>query len=146
MLEALAFTAHKSCFEQKLKKITQVFIWASLSVCRILPGRVNIIKLTGTFLTGCTEESVTLELANRLSSKRRVIVPEPSAKDIDFSINADMQRTGDFNVTLTMKNTSDASRLVDVHISALSCKYTGIANADIKDTCTATVLEPNARK
>ena len=73
-------------------------------------------------------------------------VPQPSAKDIDFSINADMQRTGDFNVTLTMKNTSGESRLVDVHISALSCKYTGIANADIKDTCTATVLEPNARK
>lgn len=73
-------------------------------------------------------------------------MPEPSAKDIEFSLNIDMQRTGDLSVNLTMKNTSDESRLADVHLSALSCKYTGISNADIKDTSTATVLEPNARK
>ena len=73
-------------------------------------------------------------------------MPEPSANDIEFSFNTDMQRTGDFSVNLSMKNTSSESRLVDVHVSALSCKYTGIPNADIKDTSTATVLEPNARK
>ena len=89
---------------------------------------------------------MTLELATRLSSGRTVSVAEPSASDIEFTFNTDMQRTGDFNVNLNMKNTSTESRLVDVHVSALSCKYTGISNADIKDTCTATVLEPNARK
>lgn len=94
---------------------------------------------------GSCEESVTLELASRLSSQRTVSVPEPSANDIEFSFNTDMQRTGDFNVNLSMKNTSSESRLVDVHVSALSCKYTGIPNADIKDTSTATVLEPNAQ-
>ena len=104
------------------------------------------MRLIGSLVTGSTEESVTIELARRLSSQRQVTVPESSAKDIEFSFNTDMQRTGDFSVTLSMKNTSDESRLVDVHISALSCKYTGIANADIKDTSTATVLEPNARK
>ena len=98
------------------------------------------------YYLGSCEESVTLELATRLSSGRTVTVPEPSASDIDFTFNTDMQRTGDFNVNLNMKNTSTESRLVDVHVSALSCKYTGIPNADIKDTCTATVLEPNARK
>ena len=123
----------------KLPFVIKIFVLFKVAVLHWF----NCIFL---YYLGSCEESVTLELATRLSSGRTVSVAEPSASDIDFTFNTDMQRTGDFNVNLNMKNTSTESRLVDVHVSALSCKYTGIPNADIKDTCTATVLEPNARK
>lgn len=87
---------------------------------------------------------MTLELAKKLSSRHVPTVEEPEANDVTFSLTTDMQRNGDFNVSLKITNTASSSRTVDVHMSAISCRYTGISNADLKDACTTDVLEPNA--
>lgn len=89
------------------------------------------------------ESEVTAELARKLSSRINPEIELAKETDVDFDLLIDMQRCGDFNVTLKIKNTAVESRMVDVHLTILSCRYTGIPNAEIKDTSSATVLEPN---
>lgn len=90
------------------------------------------------------EREVTAELARQLSSRRKPQVEQPTVSDVDFNLTTDMQRNGDFSSVMKIKNTSPESRKVDVHLSALSCRYTGISTSELKDTSSATVLEPNA--
>ena len=110
---------------------------------------LKALKCQGSFkfccntFTGSEEAAVSLELAKKLCTRRVLTIQQPVAEDVNFSFSADIQRTGDFTVYLTAKNTSSESRLVDVHVSTLACRYTGIPSSDIKDTSTAAVLEPN---
>lgn len=97
-------------------------------------------------LSDTNDREVTLELARKLSTRYIPVIEEPEARDVQFSIATDMQRNGDFNVTLKITNTSSASRTVEVRMSAISCRYTGISNAELKDAHTTDVLEPNAGK
>ena len=55
-----------------------------------------------------------------------------------------MKRCGDFSTVMKIKNTGINSRTVDVHLTALSCRYTGIQTTELKDAYSTTVLEPNA--
>lgn len=90
------------------------------------------------------ERVVTAELVRQLSSRRNVEIEKPTVCDVDFNLTTDMQRNGDFSSVMKIRNTSPESRKIDVHLTALSCRYTGISTSELKDATSATVLEPNA--
>ena len=94
------------------------------------------------FVLDSDERNVTLELVRRLSSRRAPETQQSDTKDVEFNIQPDMQRNGDFNVTLKMQNTSSETRNIDVHLNVLSCRYTGISTSELKDTFSALKLEP----
>ncbi|XP_053402741.1 hemocyte protein-glutamine gamma-glutamyltransferase-like [Mercenaria mercenaria] len=109
-------------------------------------SRISREDLTNTykFSEDDEEKDVTAELARKLSYRRIPKVQEPNSLDVEFNMTTDMQRCGNFSAIMKIKNSSDESRKVDVHMSALSCRYTGIPTTELKDTSSATVLEPNA--
>jgi hypothetical protein len=43
-----------------------------------------------------------------------------------------------------MKNIGKESRVVDINITAIATKYTGVPSNDLKDSMAANVLEPGA--
>ena len=105
---------------------------------------VNFLDIRLTFVSDSDERAVTLEISRKLGSRQIPAIEEPDVSDVKFTLTTDMQRNGDFNVALKITNASSSSRTVDVHMSAISCRYTGISNAELKDTCTTDILEPNA--
>ncbi|XP_052816995.1 protein-glutamine gamma-glutamyltransferase K-like isoform X2 [Mya arenaria] len=88
------------------------------------------------------DRDVTLELARKLSTRRTTEIDPCDAEDVEFDISADMQRNGDFSIALRVTNAASVPRTVDMHLNALSCRYTGIANSDLKDSSSSSVLEP----
>ncbi|XP_052230405.1 protein-glutamine gamma-glutamyltransferase K-like isoform X3 [Dreissena polymorpha] len=98
------------------------------------------------FQENCDDKEVTIELARKLSSRRYTDIVNAKSSDVKFSIHTDMQRNGDFNVTLQFSNTSTETRTVDSHITALSCRYTGIATSEMKNESSSIVLEPNTEQ
>ncbi|KAL5022509.1 hypothetical protein ScPMuIL_001664 [Solemya velum] len=64
--------------------------------------------------------------------------------DVEFVYKGDSLRTGDVNVCMTMKNTSIDTRVVEVHISAVASRYTGIPVTDLNFTNATNVIEPDS--
>lgn len=64
--------------------------------------------------------------------------------DVEFVYKADILRTGDVNVCMTIRNTSSETRVVEVHICAVASRYTGIPVTDLNYTNATNVIEPQS--
>ena len=96
------------------------------------------------FFLGSTELEEVVKLAKKLCARKDVKIVSPLADDIEFSYKGSIQKSGDIDVEVKMKNIGKESRVVDIYISAISTKYTAVPSSDIRDSIAANVLEPGA--
>lgn len=81
--------------------------------------------------------------ANKFCGRTDVQIRKPSATDVKFSLNGDVQKSGDIDVELKMLNTSEEPRIVEVYMIIVGTKYTAVPLSDLKDSSSTNVLEPN---
>lgn len=96
------------------------------------------------YAEGTSELEEAIKLAKKLCARKEVKIVSPSADDIEFSYNGSVQKNGDIDVEVKMKNIGKESRVVDIYITAIATKYTAVPSNDLKDSLAASVLEPGA--
>lgn len=96
------------------------------------------------WFAGTSELEEAIKLAKKLCARKDIKIDSPSADDIEFNYIGSVQKNGDIDVEVKMKNIGKESRVVDIYITAIATKYTAVPSNDLKDSLAASVLEPGA--
>ena len=65
-----------------------------------------------------------------------------SAKnDVDFRLEGGVEKSGDLQVTLHMRNVGTEGRVVDIYMGVYSTYYTGVSAMELKKNVTNMVVE-----
>ncbi|XP_012942057.1 protein-glutamine gamma-glutamyltransferase 4 [Aplysia californica] len=106
-------------------------------------GTISRQDLTSSYKyeAGTKELEAVREKAAKMCNRKTPTLVKGSKTDVDFRLEGGVERSGDLQVTLHMRNVGTEGRVIDVYMGVLSTFYTGVTAVELKKLITSAVVE-----